>query len=289
MSMVSLHTTVLEVCDYVYGDAEIHEFLEDVDRFYESGAVYENPFLTATSRSVIADIHKLSRLLSKLDIPKPLAMLYTLFRFAPPDGKHSDAAEPLCEAVRVWTDIGNICESDSFDGHRRTIVEHTLNILFFPGIHSSLSALSLPLVTPHLHPAPPALKVPLTSLVIPTPLHFQLHVMTRLSFNEQGRITHHRDFWDMRDVVGLVPGLGLFTWIGCRVTAQGLSFATRLLGGVNNAAGFRSHPPSDSSSWESGSERGEVMENDWRRRGSISQTPAAAYGTHARNALGLEL
>jgi len=38
MSVVSLHTTVLEVCDYVYGDSEIHESLEDVDRFYESGA-----------------------------------------------------------------------------------------------------------------------------------------------------------------------------------------------------------------------------------------------------------
>jgi hypothetical protein len=38
MSMVSLHATVLEVCDYVYGDSEMHTSLDDVDRFYESGA-----------------------------------------------------------------------------------------------------------------------------------------------------------------------------------------------------------------------------------------------------------
>jgi len=285
--VVSLHTTVLEVCDYVYGDSEIHESLEDVDRFYESGAVYENPFLTATSRSVIADIHKLSRLLSKLDIPKPLAMLYTLFRFAPPDEKDSFGSEPLCQAVRVWTDIGNLCDSDSFDGHRKTIIEHTLNILFLPGIHSNDATAPTLSLTTHLHPAPPSLKVPLTSLVVPTPLHFQLHVITRLSFNEQGRITHHRDFWDVKDLMGMVPGLGLFHWISCRVAAQGLSLATRLLGGVNQAVGFRhTRSVSNSLDSDSGSERG--GENSWSGRGII-MTPAATNGTKARNALGLEM
>jgi len=287
MSMVSLHTTVLDVCDYVYGDSDIHESLQDFDRFYEAEAVYENPFLTATSRSVISDIHKLSRLLSKLDLPKPLAMFYTLFRSpGPHHQKQADTTESSCQAVRVWTDIGNICESDSFDGHHKTIIEHTLNVLFMPEIHSHHAALtSLTFSTPHFHPAPPALKVPLTSLVVPTPLHFQLHVITRLSFNEQGRITHHRDFWDVRDVVGLVPGLGLFTWISSRVAAQGLSLATRLLRGGNNntAVGFpRSRSRADSLASESGSERG-LLEDVWDGRGTIvaGQTPAAVYASNA--------
>jgi hypothetical protein len=52
--------------------------------------------------------------------------------------------------------------------------------------------------------------------------------MTRLSFNEQGRVTHHRDFWDVKDVIGLVPGLTLAQWMGTRLAAKGLSFASRV-------------------------------------------------------------
>jgi hypothetical protein len=52
--------------------------------------------------------------------------------------------------------------------------------------------------------------------------------MTRLSFNEQGRVTHHRDFWDVKDVLGLVPGLTLAQWMGTRLAAKGFSFASRV-------------------------------------------------------------
>ena len=53
--------------------------------------------------------------------------------------------------------------------------------------------------------------------------------MTRLSFNEQGRIVHHRDFWDIKDLMGLCPGVSFMHWIMSRTTAMGLSYAYRLL------------------------------------------------------------
>ena len=59
--------------------------------------------------------------------------------------------------------------------------------------------------------------------------------MTRLSFNEQGLITHHRDIWDVKDVLGLVPGISLAQWIGSRLAAQSLTLAARILSGVKSS------------------------------------------------------
>ncbi len=53
-------------------------------------------------------------------------------------------------------------------------------------------------------------------------------MLTRLSFNEQGRITRHRDIWDVRDVLGLIPGMRVAQWVGTRVAAQGLSVVARM-------------------------------------------------------------
>jgi hypothetical protein len=123
------------------------------------------------------------------------------------------------------------------DGHRKTIIEHTLNVLLLPGIHcdghracdasDSLVSTASPPVAQSRYLSP-SIPVPGTSLSIPSPLHFKLHVITRLSFNEQGRVTHHRDFWDVKDVIGLVPGLTLAQWIGTRLAAKGVSFASRI-------------------------------------------------------------
>lgn len=77
------------------------------------------------------------------------------------------------------------------------------------------------------HPTSPSLPVPGTSLSLPSPFHFRLHIITRLSFNEQGKVTHHRDFWDLKDVMGLVPGVSLFQWIGTRMAARALTSAAR--------------------------------------------------------------
>lgn len=73
---------------------------------------YENPILTATSRSVIADIHRMTRQLSTVDIPRPLAMFCTLFGLSLPQSLQD--AGPLFRGVRVWTEIGDISENESF-------------------------------------------------------------------------------------------------------------------------------------------------------------------------------
>ena len=36
------------------------------------------------------------------------------------------------------------------------------------------------------------------SLWPPSPFHLKLPIITRLAFNEAGKITHHRDFWDVK-------------------------------------------------------------------------------------------
>lgn len=153
------------------------------------------------------------------------------------------------------------------DGHHLSIIEHTVNVLFLPGLHTGagtsssdsfdscggengdLSTSMIRTVPPsatstsfniqHNQPPRPSLAVPgLEALKIPSPLHLQLHVLTRLSFNEQGRITHHRDFWDVRDVLGLVPGMSAAQWIATRVAAKSLSLATRVAGWAFNLGGL---------------------------------------------------
>ncbi|KAK7049764.1 hypothetical protein VNI00_005795 [Paramarasmius palmivorus] len=210
---------------------------------------YENPIITTTSRAMLADIYRLSRRFNSVDIPRPIAVIYTLFGLELP----TYINKPLLHALKAWSDIGDISETEGFgestdsnmvftdslialgllDGHRKTIVEHTLNVLVLPRWHtdsmrskyfaqSADSLLSAP-----SHPTHPALPIPGTSLTVPSPLHFQLHIITRLSFNEQGRITHHRDFWDIKDVMRLIPGVPLAQWIGTRVAALVLTYIAR--------------------------------------------------------------
>jgi len=163
-----------------------------------------------------------------------------------------------------------VCESESFDGHRRCIVEHTLNILLFPGLHAlghmnaaqpyaltseaqrNSSTRSLHLSISSLSgPSPPTLTIPGIGLPFPSPLHLKLHVFTRLSFNEQGRIIHHRDVWDLKDLVGLIPGGMLSQWVASRLAARVLSAISSLV------------------VWESDEKkRGKVVEPSRKRGGS---------------------
>lgn len=132
------------------------------------------------------------------------------------------------------------------------IIEHTINVLLLPGLHIDASApseefdeydilehpsmVASAAVTPGSYtgtplppPPQPCLAFPgLEALSVPSPLHLKLKVLTRLSFNEQGRITRHRDLWDVRDVLGLVPGMRVAQWVGTRIAAQGLSVAARM-------------------------------------------------------------
>ncbi|KAJ7102673.1 hypothetical protein C8R43DRAFT_1166438, partial [Mycena crocata] len=296
------HATAVEVCTTMYGENTASS--DAVEHYYDPSASayfspsftiqftasnydyhYENPVLTATSRSVITEIHQLSRQLSAIDVPRPIAMFCTLFRLQPPRAGFlaRNFEEPLFQALRVWTEIGDICENESFvaDGHRKTIVEHTLNILVLPGIHRDshyrTQSASDSLITQSVlsqiasHPNAPGLPIPGTSLTVPSPFHFQLHIITRLSFNEQGRITNHRDFWDVKDVFGLVPGVSLAQWIGTRLAAKGLTYAASFWARPNvNLAEQAAQPTSEHDAMEMG------------------MSPAAQFASSAKVALDIQ-
>ncbi|OAX38028.1 hypothetical protein K503DRAFT_718851 [Rhizopogon vinicolor AM-OR11-026] len=238
LSMVSCNPLTYQVCGFVYDNSLSTSFLDTAELFYESRAGYENPLITATSRALIADIHTLIRQFSVIDIPKPSKILHTILPFHPPDPGDSD---PWLRVLRIWSEVEEFSESESFDGHKRSIVEHTLNILLFPDLHIGFKipkSLSLHASSPEaIHelsmilPGIPSLPVPGTPFAVPSPLHLQLPILTRLSFNEQGRITYHRDVWDMRDVIGLVPGMRVAQWILGRAGAWGLSWIGKRLRG----------------------------------------------------------
>lgn len=229
------------------------------------------------------------------------------------------------------------CKSDAKvwaleDGHHKTIVEHTLNILFLPGIHDkdssqpqairaesstdiSVSTASTASILQTHHPAEPQLSVPGTSISFPSPFHIQLHIVTSLSFNEQGRITHHRDIWDVKDVLGLVPGLTLAQWIGTRLAAHSLGFAARLLiggskkviqripsmpsffgvhsrnastdGGASGYVMMRGSGDVESQRQEKW-DGSKVGSNGGSGAAPLQPTPAAAYGAYAKHVLGLD-
>lgn len=238
LSMVTCNPLTHQVCDFVYDNSPSTSFLDTAELFYETRAVYENPLITATSRALIADIHALVRQFSVIDIPKPSKILGALLPLTRKDSADSD---PWFRVLRIWSEIEEFSESESFDGHKRSIVEHTLNILLFPDMHIGFKvpkSLSLHASSPAneaVHelslvlPATPSLPVPGTPFAVPSPLHLQLHIITRLSFNEQGQITYHRDVWDMRDVIALIPGMRVTQWILGRAGAWGLSWLAKRL------------------------------------------------------------
>ncbi|OCH94274.1 hypothetical protein OBBRIDRAFT_810597 [Obba rivulosa] len=230
---ITNRASALEVCDLVYCPSP--PTWEAVERFYEDNAVYENPFLTASSRTVIKDIHTLANQLSNVDVPKPTAVLYYLLGLK---GRDSGGSAWF-RAVNVRNEITDVCESDSFDGHCRIVVEHTLHILLLPDLYSAPAAISSARLSGYTAsesqvawPATPAFRDgPWLSgaqpeaafkLQPPSPLHLCLPVITRLTFNDGGKITHHRDFWDVKDLLSLIPGMSLAQWISTRVVAQGI-------------------------------------------------------------------
>jgi len=246
--------TAQEVHELVYGHNPRVQAREGVEaalqRIYEPNAIYENPLLTATSREIIMDIYQATRQWSELDMPKPLAMLSTLFR-------RSDAPrDPWFRMLRVWSEVGDICETESFDGHRKSMIEHTLNILLLPGVHSgrsgrqtySASDSSLDVVSSALYSLPhlqsssqPSLAVPGTRMTWPSPLHLKLRIISRLEFNGE-RVTHHRDFWDVKDLVTLLPGAGIALYLSSRVTARALAAVGNIGAWLLGNKGFDAEP-----------------------------------------------
>ncbi|KAG1737424.1 hypothetical protein EDB19DRAFT_957470 [Suillus lakei] len=242
LSMVTCNPLTYQVCDFVYDNSLSTSFLDTAELFYETRAGhYENPLITATSRTLIADIHALVRQFSIVDIPKPSKILGALLPRVP--AKDPASSDPWFRVLRIWSEIEEFSESESFDGHKKSIVEHTLNILLFPDLHMgfkipkplSLRTSESTPASEAVHelslvvPTTPSLLVPGTPFAVPSPLHLQLRVITRLSFNEQGQITYHRDVWDMRDVIALVPGMRIAQWILGRAGAWGLSWMAKRL------------------------------------------------------------
>jgi len=278
MSVLSRQATALEICDMVYGNS--NPDWEAIEQHYEASAVYENPFLTATSREILADISSLTRQLSEFDIPKPVAMLHTLFRLR----RSEKMREPWFRALEVWTEVDEILESDSFDGHRRTIIEHTLNVLILPGLHSARPhGLNLPtsdtfenyqptLDDDESSPPRPEPTMSFVGVPLPSPLHLKLRILTRLSLNERGRITHHRDFWDVKDLFGLVPGVSLTQWITTRMTGYSLALLSRAGSWVFGRRD--TNRPAESGRKE--------PETGRRTRSNSELTTAAAYARHVR-------
>ncbi|KAF8272103.1 hypothetical protein EI94DRAFT_1566877 [Lactarius quietus] len=243
-SLVTRHTAAVEVCNLVYSQADPVSW-DTLSRFYEADAG-KNPIITATSRDAIGDVHSLSQHFAEIDAPKPTSLLRSLVGWA----RSPAERDSWFQISRMWTEVDEVCESESFDGHKRCIVEHTLNILIFPGLHERFlghmnaaqpyaltSDSQRNSTTRSLHlsissisgPSPPTLTVPGIGLPFPSPLHLKLHVFTRLSFNEQGRIIHHRDVWDLKDLVGLIPGGMLSQWVASRLAARVFSAISRLV------------------------------------------------------------
>ncbi|KZW04144.1 hypothetical protein EXIGLDRAFT_758444 [Exidia glandulosa HHB12029] len=239
-------SSAVEVHDIVYGAADSDAPASVLDRLassFDAGLQYENPMITASSREIISDIHFLTKQLAELDVPRPKAMLATLF------GKRSEAGEPWFQASRVWSELGDICESESFDDNRISIIEHTIHIVLLPQLHTMatpgadphpppsptldvMSTASLPssLFAAAQQPAQPVLSLAGGRVQLPSPLHFKLRVTTRLSFNEAGRITRHRDIWDVRDFIALAPGMGTVQAVTTRLAGFALSAAAWALG-----------------------------------------------------------
>ena len=201
---------------------------------------------------------------------------------APPDPFRSDVGVSL---------LRNVSVSHS-DGHHRTIVEHTLHVLFLPDLHKERVSQLLPSTDEHSrqlsmashfdssvlpsasYPQP---KLSIAGVNLPSPVHFQLRVLTRLSMNEQGRITYHRDFWDVKDLLGLVPGVSLAQWMTTRITGYSLSLLGRF--GMWAFGGSRGQ----------GVDQGETDDIEvappmiGRVTRSNSVSSAAAYARHVRH------
>ncbi|GJE84865.1 hypothetical protein PsYK624_009410 [Phanerochaete sordida] len=229
MLSMSCHTSAIEVCDLVYS-ASMSSW-DAIERFYEPNAMYENPFVTASSRALLSDIHTVAAHLSEIDVPKPVAVLQALFGLK----KEKLWTDPWFRALAVWGEIGDVCESESFDGNRKIIVEHTLHILLLPGLHSPARHHPMVAATQPEAPSTRTLSLPSAhlqqvayhstlgmDLSLPSPFHLRLPITSRLSFNDAGKITYHRDLWDVKDMIGLVPGMSLAQWLSGRLVAQGI-------------------------------------------------------------------
>ncbi|KAF8524757.1 hypothetical protein JB92DRAFT_3109277 [Gautieria morchelliformis] len=283
---------------------------------------YENPLLTASSRELISDIYHAVHQWTELDCPTPTTVARRVLRGVGGTGlarlgsalglgrvlsalgcahsatekpPHPDADQPWFPVLRVWSEVGDICEADCFGlhsgrvgsshlphNHAHTCAHSDTHVnggacacasessletashshpypqsssypyphphrtysgasdsSLYPQAHPQTShshPLTSPLSTfpphpashpypqPHPHSYPhanrshwgasdvslvqpftssPSLPIPGTRLLVPSPLHFSMRVLSRLEFGAgsgedgeyHGRVVRHRDFW----------------------------------------------------------------------------------------------
>lgn len=226
-----------------------------------SAPVYENPLLSFSSLPAITDAFLLSRYVSSLCVPglglslslSPTRWLRGAAEFlrssiswrkpashgaaaAAADDK-DDTRRGQWKVASVWSECGDIAESESFDGFIVGVLDHTLHIQLAPSLallHGSSPA-----------PAPGHAADPSEAYVRPAPppslFHIQLRMLSVFQFNEAGRIVFQRDHWDVRDLVeSIVPGAGLAGAVGRWAGGLGLRLVGRVVGGCGPDKGRRS-------------------------------------------------
>jgi len=183
--------------------------------------------------------------------------------------------------AKVWSEVGEVMESDVYDGHRKVIIEHTVYLLFFPDFLApeSIPTHSDPLrfstnTSPYtsLTPTPgdttpTSYQNPSSSLSLYSHANNHHHytsqkhtlsstartllslcrrvalpVHTRLMFNDSGRVVHHQDVWDVKDIMRImIPGMGAMQWVGSRLLANALSRGYGLYESISGGGGGGVH------------------------------------------------
>lgn len=69
--------------------------------------VYKNTFVTATSLPVISDIHSLTHRLCHVKVPRPTALIAKVLGYETSDSQ-------MWVAWKIWSEIGTVCETESF-------------------------------------------------------------------------------------------------------------------------------------------------------------------------------
>lgn len=130
------------------------------------------------------------------------------------------------------------------DYTQNSVVEHIVHVLFLPGLHNcdrdrqhARSSSTDSLLYSHVaggtlsltSQSSVHLNWPLGSTITRgwSPFHFRLRLTTRLTFNDAGRVVHHRDLIDVKDLIQGFPGGTAFQWIASTFAAQSLSILSR--------------------------------------------------------------
>ncbi|CDZ97738.1 hypothetical protein [Phaffia rhodozyma] len=221
-----------------------------VERYYELDAVYENPILSFYSKPSITDAFLLSRFVSSFRGPA-LSVLYptTWARgtinmiksiWGSQENKNSQS-EHGWKVVSVWSEIGDVTESESFDGFHVGILDHTLHISILPSLFPlRIFGHSPPLSDTNSSDSSPHPEVLSVTEVLPhfagpgnkSLLHINLRIVTIFQFNDNGLISYHRDHWDVRDLIeGIIPFSGLAGSIGRYLGGLALRGLGTLAGG----------------------------------------------------------